>query len=574
MGIIKIRPRGPGTNNQAGESTHIHRFDELAQDDTLLRGDSFGYDSDNCELAELGCEHIMFGGQLCNVPYDLYELPDLKEILSLETWNFCLTEEERFFLTAYLPDMDRQTFCLTVKELLNGDILYFGSPLGIFFHRMKGGFYSPEVTQSREALLFLQRRGYYHSLESYHENMVRKFANMKRPWNNCQSNISSEGNGSIWNNRRFEKPVILVDLNAFPTEEDIPNKVNEKVATAPLLKKTKYLDSMVKTDDSMGVLGARAAKAKNKAKGVLKIKPVEMNSLNNHDLLSFPNESWELCKRLPKGVLKIKSKGDSLGVERARMMHTPPEQTTADLLSIHTPRFSIPQFASLWDEQDFGENSPYVIQTDRDINTYATPHLDVQQRVKFPKAGSGILKSSQNIHRKIKSREELRMYHSEATTTGEFPYQMNLQPNPCKPGSLLYESSASSYIRTHETHQDQRQMTLVCPTVPKAVSKIPTFCGNTYPSFTKFPDQSDLRNRDPSNALKVPSVHMAVSQDVREGSMFPITYKRRKAYRKLNPADSRVQTSVVANLESTTLPTSAPSMKTKVIKIKFKGWSS
>lgn len=73
----------------------------------ILGADS-GDDSDEYGLAKFDCELGMVEGQMCNIPYELYDLPDLRDILSLETWNTCLIEEERFQLAAYLPDMDQR----------------------------------------------------------------------------------------------------------------------------------------------------------------------------------------------------------------------------------------------------------------------------------------------------------------------------------------------------------------------------------------------------------------------------------------------------------------------------------
>ena len=68
--------------------------------------------------------------------------------------------------------MDQQTFWLTMKELLVGNDIFFGSPLDIFFNRLKGGCYPPKVGCFREGLEFLQRIKYYHSMRFYHDNMT------------------------------------------------------------------------------------------------------------------------------------------------------------------------------------------------------------------------------------------------------------------------------------------------------------------------------------------------------------------------------------------------------------------
>jgi nuclear factor related to kappa-B-binding protein len=60
--------------------------------------------------------------QACTLPTELYDLNDLSEILSVETWNNCLSEEERCALSSLLPDMDRETYANTLSDLFEGNI--------------------------------------------------------------------------------------------------------------------------------------------------------------------------------------------------------------------------------------------------------------------------------------------------------------------------------------------------------------------------------------------------------------------------------------------------------------------
>ncbi|KAJ1702442.1 hypothetical protein LUZ63_002221 [Rhynchospora breviuscula] len=257
--------------------------------------EDFEYNSDEPESAEVGCEIALFDGQICNVPYDLFDLPDLKEILSLEVWNSCLTEDERLSLAAHLPDMEQHEFSPTVKQLLSGESICFGNPLDIFFYRLKGGFYSPQVSQMREFLLFLQRRSYYHSLKLYQDCMIEKFADMARMWSAIEPSASIEERVKIWSNKQRPKPVVLVDLNASPVEEE--------PSPPPLVNNIKCVNEMVNPLDVVSSSDAFEVNARKKAKGLLKVsqKEVKVNLLEKRILL-----------RSPKGVLKIKSKGNSI----------------------------------------------------------------------------------------------------------------------------------------------------------------------------------------------------------------------------------------------------------------------
>lgn len=230
-------------------------------------------DFDNYEPAEASCEPAVVEGQLCNLPYELYDLPNLREILSVETWNLCLTEEERISLTAYLPDMDEQTFWLTMNELLGGNDMHFGNPVDIFFKRLKGGFYPPKVVALRECLQFMQRRKYYHSLRSYHDNMVQMLNDMKRLWNPCGMDIGVKERIQMWRTRRTCRRNNLLDLNTVPEDGEL-------------------LGEESKSD----IVGHQVAKQKKfvtpkcSAKGVLKVKASGNYSFLNHN---------------GKGVLKV-----------------------------------------------------------------------------------------------------------------------------------------------------------------------------------------------------------------------------------------------------------------------------
>jgi hypothetical protein len=257
--------------------------------------EDFGYNSDEPEPAEVGCEVAFFQDQISNVPYDLFDLPDLKEILSLEVWNTYLTEDERLGLAAHLPDMEQHEFSLTIKQLLSGESICFGSPLEIFFYGLKGGFYSPQVAQMREFLVFLQRKAYYHSLKLYQDCMIEKLADMASMWNRIDPTISTEERVKIWKNKQCQKPVVLVDLNASPVEEEPspPRLVNNIIST----------DELVNPPDVGSSYDTLEMNARKKAKGLLKVnqKEPKVNLFEKRILL-----------RSPKGVLKIKSRSNSI----------------------------------------------------------------------------------------------------------------------------------------------------------------------------------------------------------------------------------------------------------------------
>ena len=150
----------------------------------------------------------MVGDQTCSVPYELFDFPDLKHILSLDNWNSCLTEEDRYNLAAYLPDMDQQTFNLTLKQLLGGETLNFISPMVELFDRLKGGLCPPKVSHYMEGSLYLQQKLHYHSLRNYHKNMVNNFMEMHKIWKSCPPGAGVEQRLRVWYSCKNRKNIL------------------------------------------------------------------------------------------------------------------------------------------------------------------------------------------------------------------------------------------------------------------------------------------------------------------------------------------------------------------------------
>lgn len=143
-------------------------------------------DYDLLELGESGEEFCQVGNQTCSIPFELYDLPGLHDVLSMEVWNEVLTEEERFDLTQYLPDMDQETFMRTLKDLLTGCNLHFSSPIDKLFEMLKGGLCEPRVALYRQGLNFFQRRQHYHFLQKHQNLMVSNLCQMRDAWTNCR----------------------------------------------------------------------------------------------------------------------------------------------------------------------------------------------------------------------------------------------------------------------------------------------------------------------------------------------------------------------------------------------------
>ncbi|EEF29571.1 nfrkb, putative [Ricinus communis] len=192
--------------------------DEFDDADSGAGSDDF----DLLELGETGAEFCRIGNLTCSVPFELYDLSGLEDILSVDVWNDVLTEDERFSLTKYLPDLDQYTFMRTLKELFEGQNFHFGSPIKKLFEMLKGGLCEPRVALYREGLNFFQKRQHYHLLRKHQNNMVTNLCQIRDAWFNCRG-YSIEEKLRVLNIMKSEKSLMYEKI-----EEDLESDSSEK----------------------------------------------------------------------------------------------------------------------------------------------------------------------------------------------------------------------------------------------------------------------------------------------------------------------------------------------------------
>lgn len=201
--------------SSAAESDDDDEFDDA---DSGAGSDDF----DLLELGETGVEYCQVGNQTCGIPFELYDLPSLEDILSVDVWNECLSEEEQFGLTRYLPDMDQETFMVTLKELFTGCNFHFGSPVSKLFDMLKGGLCEPRVALYREGLNFFQQRRHYNLLRKHQNTMVRNLCQIRDAWLNCKG-YSIEERLRVLNIMRIQKSLMsekMDDMASDSSERD------------------------------------------------------------------------------------------------------------------------------------------------------------------------------------------------------------------------------------------------------------------------------------------------------------------------------------------------------------------
>ncbi|KAJ0053821.1 hypothetical protein Pint_00718 [Pistacia integerrima] len=575
MGILKIRQ--PEVGGFCKQISNFNGKDMKVEKSTVSDVDS----EDDYELAEEGCELGMVEGKLCNIPYELYDLPDLREILSMETWNSCLTEEERFFLSAYLPDVDQQTFWLTMKELLGGSDMYFGNPVDIFFKRLKGGFYPPKVASFRECSQFMQRTKYYHSLRSYHDKMVEMFKDMSKQWNQYEMSIGVQERIHTWRTRRKQGANNLLDLNTVPEDSDLLGDETNSITPVHHLSKKMKLVSSNPANNIFPSLSAERMKFVTpncNAKGFLKLKTSHKSSLQNHNPKITAADISEKYRSEPKGVLKVVPRVPSIPLEHSKVMQRQlqPIILGSSKSLVDGKNSCLPASVSFREAGGLGE-FPFLQQKVGDG--------DVHMTKKEPWCVLNQQESAVRISRYSESSTSTRMVKREMNPSlddtvdlGEQKLSrsnvgrgVNVESEPLMDtmGAKRYyfggmgskgipESSLTKFpfkIQCYEGMWQikpmQQEHITVNPSIPNMVPRISDV--GISKQETKVPSSSDQIKGQIDVSVKISENLFGkpiVSEGLKNEPVFPLTYKRRKAQVKHNSFDFGKPLTAGAHLNS------------------------
>lgn len=555
MGIVKVNVRRKEGDRYAQQSSPSPAIDDHEHTQRTIPEKGHFDDSEvDYEVADVDCELIRVRDQICSVPYDLYDLPNLKEVLSLETWNSCLSEEERFSLTAYLPSVDQETFWLTMRELLSGEDVFFGSPLDVFFQRLRGGLYSPRVSQFREALQFIHRYSYYHSLRLYHEKMAQTFINMKKAWRDCPPGATVEERIRIWNGQKARKPVYVVDLNALPADEEVSAAGDQSMPSPPLSKKMMMMssadDTVIRdTHCSPTTYGSSAASfPRMKPKGVLKIRSASRISEPGSTNQSLPCDSWGKLRMQPKGVLKIKPRND----------HLMKSWDSMPVESLSLPGFceEVLPLTLRMANGSFSESPELSLLTRESLNRDIGPLNDFPRR-KLQKVGFHSEEEVNFLPTKNLRRSDI--YSHKLDDPGEDQWAVG-----------LHLSSTEEPHPSASAHCQERMP--MPPLASGAIQKISAVGTEESGPFSEAVDQPGPRRRE--NCGKVP---LKIPSDLPVATGPPLTYKRQKGPSKrsiLKPL--RHQPTGTADLKMSSAKGGDRNLmeETKSMKIKLKIWNA
>ncbi|KAI3830099.1 hypothetical protein L1987_04232 [Smallanthus sonchifolius] len=200
------------------EDEFKNRGVELDEDDYEDCDSGAGSDDfDLLELGETGEEFCQIGDQTCSIPFELYDLPGLEDILSMDVWNDILTEDERLSLTKYLPDMDQEHFMRTMKELFTGANFHFGAPINQLFDMLKGGLCEPRVSLYRQGLGFFQKHHHYYTIRKHQNTMVNNLVQIGDAWSKCRG-YSIEEKLRVLNIMKSHKSLMYENMEELETD--------------------------------------------------------------------------------------------------------------------------------------------------------------------------------------------------------------------------------------------------------------------------------------------------------------------------------------------------------------------
>lgn len=119
------------------------------------------------------------------VPPELFQLKDLKDILNVEVWKGCLSPSERRFLRGLLPE--GADYGSLVRALARGDNFCFGNPLVDWGKQLLKGGLNPDFVQQKEVDLKQAHKEHYQKVQRYHDKMLETLRVLKEEWAPCKS---------------------------------------------------------------------------------------------------------------------------------------------------------------------------------------------------------------------------------------------------------------------------------------------------------------------------------------------------------------------------------------------------
>ncbi|CAL5371532.1 unnamed protein product [Camellia sinensis] len=156
------------------------------------------------------CHNIL--ADVLGVPHEIFELDNLKEVLSYEVWKTHLSENERNYLMQFLP-MGAEMHQV-VQELFAGDNFHFGNPFIKWGDSLCSGNLHPDAVLHQEQCFKTSKKSYYSELKKYHKGMVGNLLTWKETWASCKD-PEKEIVRKMWRSRKQVERNMSTDANEY-----------------------------------------------------------------------------------------------------------------------------------------------------------------------------------------------------------------------------------------------------------------------------------------------------------------------------------------------------------------------
>ncbi|XP_024531589.1 nuclear factor related to kappa-B-binding protein [Selaginella moellendorffii] len=171
------------------------------------------------------------------VPDEVFALENLHQVLSIETWNSCLSDLEKEHLCGLLPqgcDIEK-----AITALLAGENVNFGNPLTSWGELACSRAMHPDVVVLTQARIHNERKNYRVSLRKFHQTMIQNLQQLKTLWKACktQENICAETQRWI----RARKPASLLLQNSHLVNGDNLSDITDEAYLRQRLKRRRSL---------------------------------------------------------------------------------------------------------------------------------------------------------------------------------------------------------------------------------------------------------------------------------------------------------------------------------------------
>ncbi|CAA0813149.1 Chaperone protein ClpC1- chloroplastic [Striga hermonthica] len=156
---------------------------------------------------------------VCSVPQEIFELENLREVLTYEVWQSNLTDTERYFLSQFLPKVPEPD--ITIQDLLAGEDFQFGNPFVKWGSSLCYGELHPDNILHKEPSLKAVKKAYYLDLQKYHSCMIVNLEKWKEKWASCKD-PEEEIVQNLWSSKRpEERNVLLLESRVNGNEENL-----------------------------------------------------------------------------------------------------------------------------------------------------------------------------------------------------------------------------------------------------------------------------------------------------------------------------------------------------------------